>query len=143
MKTRRTALLLSGTFYGISLFCPVFASQEGHSGFLPGFVCLVFGAFAGQPAWFANPLYFAAVIALMKKKNYITIFFSCFALAAAAATVSIKQIPKNEAGDMTAVVGYGPGFYLWVSSMLVVLVAAGIGILKPETSNNSLEANPG
>ena len=139
MNIRRIAFVLSGTLYGISLFCPVFTFQEGNSGFLPGFVCLAFGAFARQIAWYANPLYFVALIALGMKKRYITALFSCSALAIALATLSIKQIERNEAGDMTAVVGYGAGFYLWLSSMFVVLVAAVIGIMKPETSNQTLQ----
>jgi len=125
----------SGTLYCVSLFCPVFRFQEGNSGFLPGFVCLAFGAFARQVAWYANPFYFAALIALGMKKRYVAALFSCSALAIALATLSIKQIEKDEAGNMTAVAGYGPGFYLWLSSMLVVLVAAVIVIIKPETSN--------
>lgn len=31
---------------------------------------------------------------------------------------TIKQIERDEAGNMTAVVGYGPGFYLWLAPLL-------------------------
>ena len=137
---RRMALVLSGTLYGISLFCPVFAFQEGDPSFLLGFVCLAFGAFAQQPAWYANPFYFAALIALGMKKRYIAALFSCSALAIALTTLSIKRIERDEAGNMTAVVGYGPGFYLWLASMLVVLVAAVIAIMRPEASNQTLQS---
>ena len=137
MNNRGIAFVLSVSLYSISLLCPVFAFKEGDSSFLAGFVCLLFGAFSGHLAWFANPLYLAALITLLMKKHYISVIFSVSALVIASTTLSIKEIERNEAGDMTAVVGYGPGFHLWLYSMLLALVAAVIGILKPEASNLS------
>jgi hypothetical protein len=72
---QQIALLFSGTFYGISLLCPVFALKEGDSSWLPGFVCLLFGFW--QLAWYANPLYFAGLVALREKLHYCSAFMFC------------------------------------------------------------------
>lgn len=139
MKNRWIVLLGSGLLYGISLFFPAFALKEGQSSFLPGFVCLLFGF--GEFAWYANPLYFASLITLLLKKTYLTALLSCSALAIAVTTIWIEQLPRDASGETTTVVGYGPAFYLWLSSMLVILGASVMDILKAGTSNKCMEGN--
>lgn len=121
-KLRRIALLSSGLVYAISLFCPVFKLAEGNSSFLLGFVCLLFGF--GKLPWYANLFYFASLIALFLRKALLTVVLAVVAVALALTTLGIEEMPRNEADNMTAVVGYGPGFYLWLGSMLIVLLAA-------------------
>ncbi len=129
LKRRRLPLSLSAILYAIALFCPPFVLQEGNSGFLLGFVCLLFGF--GELAWYANPLYFASLITLgTMKKSFVPAILSAAALAVALNTVAIEELPRNEAGNMTAVIGYGPGFYLWLASMLVVLNATILRFLR-------------
>jgi hypothetical protein len=80
---------------------------------------------------------------MFMKKTYLTALLSCSALAIALTTFGIEQMPRDESGNMTAVVGYGPAFYLWLSSMLVILGATLIDILKVRTSNNPAAGNAG
>lgn len=129
-RVRKIALLTSGILFGISLFCPVFRLQEGNWGFLLGFVCLLFG-FEHLP-WYANLFYFAGLVALMFRRMIVTGILAVCAIALAMTTLQIKEMPRNEAGNMTAVIGYGPAFYLWVASMLVLVIAAVVGSMKPQ-----------
>jgi hypothetical protein len=128
-RVRKIGLFISGILFGISLFCPAFRLQEGNSGFLLGFVCLFFG-FEHLP-WYANLFYLGGLVALTLKRMFFTGFLAAVAIAVASTTLRIKEMPRNEAGNMTAVIGYGLGFYLWVASMLVLLIAAVVGSLKP------------
>ncbi|MBX3732689.1 MAG: hypothetical protein KF791_08850 [Verrucomicrobiae bacterium] len=123
MKPRVLTCLASATLYTIALFTPAFAFAEGDSSFILGMVCLLFGW--GKFAWYANPILLAAYIAFLKKKDVLTTILSVAALAVAATTLSIEEVPRNSSGTLTRVVGYGLGFYFWLASM-AVLFAAGI-----------------
>lgn len=127
MRHRKT-IILSAITYALSLFLPPFILAEGHSSFILGFVCLAFGF--EKVAWLANPLHFASVAALaLMKKTHLAAVSSAAAIAIALTTIAIKELPRNESGALTAVVGYGPAFYLWIASMLIILVAAIRGLL--------------
>lgn len=123
MKSQYAPLWLSGILYGVSLFLPPFVLKEGNSGFILGFVCLFFGF--GHLAWLANPIYFASLLTLaVTRKIHVSAILSIFAFAIALLALTIAELPRNEAGQMTQVAGYGPAFYLWLASMLVIPVAA-------------------
>lgn len=128
MKIRRIALWCSGALFAISLFCPAFKLEEGHSSFLLGFVCLLFGF--GHLPWYANFFYLASIVALILRRSLLAAILAASAAAIALTTLGIKEMPRNEAGDRTAVVGYGPAFYLWLSSMLVIVIAVVLGSLR-------------
>lgn len=123
MKSRVLTCLASAVLYTIALFTPAFAFAAGDSSFILGMVCLLFGW--GKLAWYANPILLAAYIAFLKKKDVLTTILSVAALAVAATTLSIEEVPRNSSGTLTRVVGFGLGFYFWLSSM-AVLLAAGI-----------------
>jgi len=123
MKSRYAPLWLSGILYGVSLFLPPFVLKDGNSSFILGFVCLFFGF--SHIAWLANPLYFASLIAMgVTKKLHLSAILSMLAFGIALLSLNIVELPRNEGGHMTSVTGYGPAFYLWLSSMLVFPVAA-------------------
>jgi ABC-type branched-subunit amino acid transport system permease subunit len=132
MSPRTKALTFSAAVYAVSLFCPVFDFEQGHSGFLLGFVCLLFGF--GEIAWFANPVFFAGLLAFRLRKDLLAGTLAAIAVAIAMTTIRITEVPKNEGGQMTNIQGFGPGFYLWVTSMVILLVVAGRhGLKTPPT----------
>src|SRR5881296_83003 len=96
--------------------------SQGDSSFLPGFVCLLFGF--SYLAWFANPLFLVSIILLSLNRSGMALATTTASLILAATTFLIQKAPFNEAGHMANVVGYGPGFYLWIASMCVVLLTS-------------------
>jgi len=97
----------------------------GDSKFLPGFVCLFFG-WCGYWQWLANPLLFIAMSALHKRRTGLALIISTIAFILALSTFLIRQIEINEAGMKGPVIGYGPGFYLWLLSMAIMVVSSGL-----------------
>jgi hypothetical protein len=122
MNNRIALLGFGSSLYLISLFCPIFEPAEGSSGFIFGLLCLIFG-FA-HLAWYANPLLFLSGIFFLLQRDGAALFFSGAAIAVGLTTLMIPEIPRDTSGQMTAVVGYNVGFYLWLASMGVVLAAA-------------------
>lgn len=128
MTSRILPLLPAGLFYLISLFCPVFVFQEGNSSFLLGLVCLLFGF--GYIAWYANLFYFGALVAFLIGKAGWAAGLAAVAIGFGLTTLRIVQVPKDSGGQMTAIVGYHIGFYLWMASMVTVLAVAGIRLWR-------------
>ena len=96
--------------------------QEGNSSFLLGLVCLLFGF--GKLAWYANLFHFGAVLAFLIGKAGWAASLSVVSIGLALTTFGIVEMPRNEGGQMTAIVGYHVGYYLWVASMVAVLGVA-------------------
>jgi hypothetical protein len=74
------------------------------------------GVFYGIVAWVANPaLFFAWRLFYLRRYRAATIV----ALMAAALMLSfllIKSVVSSEAPTYSKVIGYGPGYWIWVSS---------------------------
>lgn len=125
---RHLPLLISAALYGIALLLPAFRLEEGNSGFLLGFVCLFFGF--GHLAWYANPLYFGSLVTLLLKRGFLSALLTLPAIALALTALRITEMPRNEAGHMSAVAGMGAGFHLWLASMVVALFGGILEIRK-------------
>ncbi|HSK78684.1 MAG TPA: hypothetical protein VLQ45_19675, partial [Thermoanaerobaculia bacterium] len=88
---------------------------------LPGFFCLLLGFF--HIAWYANPLFFLSVAFLLIDRPHWGIGTSFFSLLLALSTFSVQEVTAGDTGSK-AVMGYGPGFYLWLASIVVVLLTS-------------------
>jgi hypothetical protein len=89
------------------------------STFLLGIVCLLFGI--GYLPWFANPLGALASVLLLRNSYKWAACIEAVALPLALTTLSIVEVPRNEAGQLARVTGYGVGFDLWLTSHCVLL----------------------
>jgi hypothetical protein len=92
------------------------------SSFLVGLVCLLFGM--DYLAWYANPLLAIAGCLMLGNQPRSSFAASLAALALACSAFAIAEIPRNEAGTMAQVIGYGAGFWLWLSSITTLAAAA-------------------
>jgi hypothetical protein len=137
---REIALLGSGGLYLIALFCPAFDFAEGNSGFILGFVCLLFGF--EHLAWYANIPYFGSLVFLFLKRPVVAAALAAGAVALGLTTLGIEEVPKNESGTRTAVAGYGLGFYLWIASMLTVLFGAIAAFVKSRSPMPAVADEP-
>jgi len=79
-------------------------------------------------AWFANPLLLLSVVLLLLNRSGMALATSAASVILATTTFLIHKAPFNEAGHMADVVGYGPGFYLWLASISAILLASVLSI---------------
>jgi hypothetical protein len=126
----RTIVFACGTASGglllASLFFPVFYLDRGDDAYIPGVVILlagwmgVPGALSGDPAylpWLANPLLLISLIFMLAGKRGLALTSAVAAFSLGLTTFGVKSALVNEAGQEAAIVGYGAGFYLWLSAL--------------------------
>jgi len=116
---RIAGLVLSVSLFIGSLGFKTLILSKGDSSFLTGLVCLLLG-FSYLP-WFANPLFFLGILFLSLKRFWLALAASATSAILATTALFIREAPYNEAGHTASVVGYGPGFYLWLASISVLL----------------------
>ena len=119
---RVAGIVLAAVLFLSSLGFNTLILSQGDSSFLIGFVCLLFGF--SYVAWFANPLFLLSVVLLLLNRSGMALATSAASVILATTTFLIHKAPFNEAGHMADVVGYGPGFYLWIASMFVIFVTS-------------------
>lgn len=73
-------------------------------------------------AWFANPIYFRAVRALLNRDLGLTKSRSGWAIFLGLLSFFAKEWWFNE-GSGTHIVGLGPAFYVWIGSFAVIYIA--------------------
>jgi hypothetical protein len=140
--TRLAVIAASLLVYVVACFVPtVYFDKPGQEPW-PGLMTFILGAFAlfeGYFAWLANPLLGVALLLLIFRQWVATAVVAglAFLIALDALRVLGDTVPLDEAGVNKAVAtGLGPGFYLWLASMLVPLA----GALVLRTYERSLRA---
>jgi hypothetical protein len=119
---RVAGIVLAAVLFLSSLGLNTLILSQGDSSFLIGFVCLLFGF--SYVAWFANPLFLLSVVLLLLNRSGMALATSAASVIPATTTFLIHKAPFNEAEHMADVVGYGPGFYLWIASISVMFVTS-------------------
>ena len=85
------------------------------------------GVFVGQFAWFANPFLLLSAILFIFRKWRFALAFMMIALTISLDTFMLfgQEIPADEANvNKLTLVSLGPGYYLWMASMLSILLGA-------------------
>jgi hypothetical protein len=96
----------------------------------PGYECALRGLLAlliAQVEIFANPLFITAVFLLRTRFKKTGAFFAVMALLLASQTFTLFKVDiyLDEGGvNIGHLIGFGPGFYLWYGSILLVTLAA-------------------
>jgi hypothetical protein len=124
---RIVGLGLSISLFIASLGFKTLILSKGDSSFLPGWVCLLFGF--EYLAWFANPLFVLGVVLLLLKRFSLALAVSVLSVILATTTFFIREAEYNEAGYTASVIGYGAGFYLWLSSISVLFLTSLVAAL--------------
>jgi hypothetical protein len=127
MKMQNVRWLVIGCSLAVffaSLFFPalLFADHEPQSG-----ATLLawgwWGLLTFDFAWFANPAYLAAMLALALRFHRAARILSAIAVALACLSFTTTEWWFNE-GNATPVLGLGPAFYLWLLSLGILLVGS-------------------
>jgi hypothetical protein len=77
----------------------------------------------GAVGWCANPCFFVATVALMFRQYRLAIPTGAAAVAFALTSFQLQEIRCGDMAPSGKIVGYGPGFYLWLSAMGLSLAA--------------------
>jgi len=115
-----------------SCFSVVFIFEEGDPSFLLGLICLFFGF--GQISWYANPALFGAWFLFSKAKFFPASVLGLVAVVIGFSALGIEELPRNEAGHMTDVLGFQRGYYLWMAAHFTTLLASTVMWLKTKTT---------
>jgi hypothetical protein len=134
----RTALVGAIALYVASLFLPTFCRTAGACNDWPGFSVLLIGWFEVllardvgpfvALAWLANPLFVAAVVTLSLGKYRPAMLWSLSALLLGVLFHFGTKVVANEGGVANAIIGYGSGYWLWVTSFAVLCIGCGVGV---------------
>jgi hypothetical protein len=125
--------LLGATWilFAASLCFPaLYASLGDRTDSIYGFALLLVGWMGfgslSNIAWFANPLFVAATRSFIGKRYRMSFFLGSLSLAFALTTLLKRKIEKNEAGHEWDIDQFGPGFYLWLSSIALLFMLTAV-----------------
>ena len=135
IQVKWVILLCSACAYILSLFYPALLVEYGEPWSGGGVLALGWMGILDIPnnwaglAWWANPIYFLAIIAyirasessIAKRNNVIPLCLGVLALFLGA--ISIYARNQDFSGSISTIVGFGISFYLWMVSFLIFLIA--------------------
>jgi hypothetical protein len=87
------------------------------------------GVLTAIPAWLANPALLMAWATLFVRQRLVAVVVAGLALGFSLSFLAQRDILVNEGGGKSAIVGYGPGYWLWIASIGVLLVGASLGMI--------------
>lgn len=141
LKAPQNLVWISLVVYVVSLFLPgIIYEPSVATGYVRptdfGYQILSLGwlgIFYGYIAWYANPLYFIALVVL-KAKAYRTAFkLSIASILVGLTALLINTVPANEGGGVTAIRSFGIGYYIWLVALAVQFYAIIVEIKSAKT----------
>jgi hypothetical protein len=114
---------ISILLYIISLNLPAYSTDggtttDGLNALIFGWMGLIIGS--GYLSWFANPLYFAALLT-NSKFTKLSLILNIFALLFAIGFMGTSKIIINAAGKEGYITKLHSGFWFWMFSIIVLL----------------------
>ena len=99
-----------------------------------GFVAFLFGTlgiFVGGAyiTWFANPFLILSWL-FIGKRPWVSLVLSSFSLAIAFSFLTYDEIMIKEAGHYGKIVGYALGYWLWITSIAIMLLGSLFCLLR-------------
>lgn len=98
-------------------------SEKGYLYFLMGSVVIIGGGTLEWLIWLANPISLLAIILLIKDKKS-SIKFSLLAFLIALSFTTWQKILKSESGAVGQIISLESGYYLWLSSIFLLLIGS-------------------
>lgn len=118
----RVALVLSVILFAASLTQDAFC-VSGICSDWPGWSILLFGVL-GHSSWFANPLLLASWIAALFSRRLPALILALAAIGLAGSFMFETTVITNEAGMANPVTGLREGYWLWLASIGMAVIAA-------------------
>ena len=133
--------VLSYVLFLSSLVAVAYPTQyAGYHGYVRGYQVLVGGLFglvwfSVNWPWLGNLALFAAWVSLAKRANITAAIFGTAALVAASRVYWVPKFMYDyESGLADKIEYFGPGYWLWLASMVCALLAALIYLSMPKPS---------
>lgn len=114
-----SALMISFIVFVFSLFANCYCTGEKDC--MRGFLALFLGWFGAPFAWMANPLLILSWI-FISKRLFSLILSSC-SIVFAISYLFLDEVYINEAGHLGKITSYGYGYFMWMLSMGIFLIA--------------------
>lgn len=95
------------------------------------------GFIDGVFSWFANPFLLLAWVQFIRGKYSYAILFSIIAVVLIVTFQLHESIIVDEGGARSKIIGYGSGYWLWLSSSIVSFVASIFAIFSIEAKENT------
>lgn len=124
LRRSRVVVAASSVMFAVSLALPVFIFKQHDSVF--GLTVLAWGWWGillGEAGWFANFAFLYALWAFSTGRGFASKVASSAALVIGLTSFHAKEWYFNEGGG-TKVAMHGPGFYLWLLSLLVLMLGS-------------------
>lgn len=131
---KKILVLVSVLFYLISLFSLAYVGSQSDNSWY-GFMCLGFGWMSlilNPPAffaWLANfPFFVNVFMVLFSKRTWsriVTFIIAIFTLLLAVGALDVTELMRDEGGH-TEPATFGTGLYLWIFSIIIIVVAAAL-----------------
>ena len=93
-----------------------------------GLIALLFGFFGMNISWLANPCLILSLIHLKRENLQKAFIFSLLSVVFGLSFLFYDEIIANEGGTKSEITGYGLGYWLWLSSLIVNFI--GMVIIK-------------
>jgi hypothetical protein len=134
MRLPKIITLVSVIVFAVSLTQNCY-NIEGHDPKTssPGFYLLLLGpigVFYGIFEWLANPVLLAAWVFSFAGKNKIAMLLGILASALMLSFLFRHTIVASEAPTYKKIVGYGAGYWLWLTSAGLVILSGATGLIK-------------
>ena len=128
---KSTLIILSIIVFIISLFQPAFfidredSDAYSNSLFLLalGWMSFLGGGFVPFIIWLANPIYVISIF-LINKSIKFGIITSLVSILLALIFSNLNSILTSESGTTSKITELGLGFYLWISSFVILFVSS-------------------
>jgi hypothetical protein len=134
MRLPKIITLLSIIVFATSLTQNAYyIAGENPKAWSPAFYSLLLGPiglFAGIFEWLANPVLLAAWVFSFAGKNKIALVLGIVASALMLAFLFRHTIIASEAPIYAKIIGYGAGYWLWLTSAGLVIVSGATGLVK-------------
>lgn len=91
------------------------------------------GLFVGVFAWLANPLLFASWFLLAISKHRAAFLVSLGAFLFAMSFLLHSEVISSTKPTYSKIIGYGIGYWLWIASVLILVVGAGVLTFRSNT----------
>jgi hypothetical protein len=97
-----------------------------------GWKLLVFGWIAiasGTLAWLGNPALFVSWSLLAAKKPGLSLYSAIIGCVFVLTFLFERAVPTGEAPELSLIVGYGMGYWLWLTSAVLQVVASAAALV--------------
>lgn len=138
-SVEKGAILLSIILFIVSLAMPAFFVERPRTEpeemdsltiVLTGWMYPLGGAIVPFLFWCANPIYLFTICTLLNRNKKAGFYISLMPCLIALGFTQMDKIMTSESGSESIITSLGAGYFLWLSSFLILTIGFGIKLNK-------------